>query len=118
MFIHNKYYSYHFIAPSASPVSFNATATSPYSAFLTWEPPPLDGQNGVIIGYVIQVNILETNQTLYLYSNNTYLQVNTVRPYRTYVCIIAAITNVGTGPYGTQFILETPEDGISVIIVF
>lgn len=90
---------------------FNATATSPYTAILTWEPLPADSQNGVIIGYVIQVTILETNATVYLYSNDTYLEVNTLRPYRTYVCIIAARTTVGTGPFGPQFVLTSPQDG-------
>lgn len=98
-------------APSDFPAMFNATATSPYSAILTWEPPPEDGQNGVIIQYIIEVTILETNQTIFLYSNTTYLVVNTLRPYRTYVCIIAARTSVGIGPFGPQFTLVSPEDG-------
>ena len=90
---------------------FNATATSPYSATLTWEPPPHDKQNGIIIEYVIRVSILENNETINLYSTNTYLVVNTLRPYRTYVCVIAARTAIGTGPFGNQFILESPQDG-------
>ena len=95
---------------------FNATATSPYSAYLTWEPLDEEDQNGVIIGYVIQVTILETNTTVYLFSNTTYLVVNTLRPWRTYICIIAARTSVGTGPYGSVFVLQSPQDGEQVMI--
>ena len=102
---------YHYTAPSQAPGMFNATATSPYSATLTWEPLPHDEQNGVIIEYVIRVSILETNETIYFYSSNTYLVVNTLRPYRTYVCVIAARTAIGIGPYGNQFILRSPQDG-------
>ena len=94
---------------------FNATTTSPYSAILTWEPPAFDQQNGVITGYIISVSVLETNETFLLYSNTTYLIVTSLKPFRTYVCIIAAQTGVGTGPFGTQFVLNTPEDGMKYL---
>ena len=97
--------------PSGSPGMFNATADSPYSAILTWDPPPLDQQNGVITGYVIDVIVLETNDTFLLYTNKTYLVVDVLRPFRTYVCIIAAQTAVGTGTFGPKFVLSTPQDG-------
>ena len=104
-------------APSNSPQVFNATTTSPYSAILTWEPPSFDQQNGVITGYIISVSVLETNETFLLYSNTTYLIVTVLKPFRTYMCIIAAQTGVGTGPFGSQFVLNTPEDGMYVLIV-
>ena len=98
-------------APSGSPESFNGTATSPYSAYLVWDPPPLDQQNGIILGYVINVTIVETSKIVLLYSNTTFLVVNTLRPFRTYICVIAAQTTTGTGPFGIEFVLSTPEDG-------
>ncbi len=91
---------------------FNATVTSAYSATLTWSPPPLEGQNGDITGYVIDVTVLETNETFQLSTVNTYLVVTALRPYRTYVCVIAAQTALGNGPFSAQFIVTTPEDGI------
>ena len=97
--------------PSGSPQAFNASATSPSSAVLTWQPPPFDEQNGMILSYVINVTIVETGGNFLLFSNSTTLTVTTLKPFRTYICIIAAQTSVGTGPYGTQFILYTPEDG-------
>ena len=97
---------------------FNATTTSPYSAILTWKPPPFDQQNGIITGYIISVSVLETNETFLLYSNTTYLIVTALRPFRTYICIIAAQTGVGTGPFGTQFVLNTPEDGMKYFLNF
>ena len=99
--------------PSKSPMMFNGSAISPYSATLTWGPPPSEGQNGVITGYVIQVTVLETNEMFLLYTSNTYLEVNTLRPFRTYFCVIAAQTVIGDGPFGIQFVLKTPEDGMS-----
>ncbi|XP_019848636.1 PREDICTED: phosphatidylinositol phosphatase PTPRQ-like [Amphimedon queenslandica] len=100
-------------APSAPPDDLNATVTSPYSALLTWDPPPNDQMNGVIISYVINVVILETRENFTLYSNTTSLFVDGLRPFRTFECIIAAVTNVGVGPYSAIFTLSTPQDAPS-----
>ena len=98
-------------APGAPPNDFNATLTSPYSALLTWNPPPDDQRNGIIINYVINVTVLETEENFILYSNTTSLFVDGLRPFRTFECIIAALTNVGIGPYSAIFTLSTPQDG-------
>lgn len=98
-------------APGAPPNDFNATVTSPYSAFLAWNPPPQDQINGIIIGYIIRVTVLETGQNLTLYSNTTSLYVDGLRPFRTFACVIAAFTNVGVGPYSAIFTVSTPQDG-------
>ena len=42
----------------------------------------------------------------------TVLVVNTLKPFRTYVCVIAAQTAIGTGIFGPQFVLRTPQDGM------
>ena len=99
------------IVPSGFPQAFHGITTSPYSGEFTWQPPPSDQQNGVIVNYVIQVTIVEMGDSFFLFSNSTTLTVTNLKPFRTYICIIAAQTSVGTGPYGTQFILYTPEDG-------
>ena len=101
--------------PSGSPQAFNVSVTSPSSAELTWQPPPFDQQNGVILSYVINATIVETGDSFLLFSNSTTLTVTNLKPFRTYICIIAAQTSVGTGPYGDQFILYTPEDGEEII---
>ena len=107
----NYYFKHNILAPSAPPDYFNATVTSPYSALLTWDPPPNDQKNGVIINYVIYIVILETGENFTLYSNTTSLFVDGLRPFRTFECIIAALTNVGVGPYSAIFTLSTPQDG-------
>ena len=103
------------IEPSSSPNILNATVNSPYSAVLTWAPPPPAQQNGIIIVYIINVTILETNETFLLFSNTTSLTVNGLRPFRNYVCIIAAQTTVGIGPYSPVFTVTTPQDGIYIM---
>ena len=85
--------------------------TSSTSAYLTWNPPSYEEQNGVIIQYVINVTVQETGERFQLTSTTTSLEVTNLRPYRTYVCIIAAATSVGLGPFSISVTVETPEDG-------
>ena len=87
--------------------------SSPYSAVLTWDPLPAGDQNGVVTGYVINVTVIETGKTFLLFSNTTSLTVNSLSPFRTFVCIIAAQTSAGTGPFGPIFTVITPQDGKS-----
>ena len=88
-----------------------ALPTSSRSASVTWGLPPADEVNGVIIRYVINVTVVGTGQTFQLTSTTTSLTVTTLTPYTTYICIIAAVTSAGIGPFSTQFTLITPEDG-------
>ncbi len=44
-------------------------------------------------------------------SNDTLLSVTGLRPYRTYICTIAASTSVGLGPYSVSLTVNTLEDG-------
>ena len=101
--------------PSDSPVSLEGNATSSRSAFLSWDPPPPDQHNGVIIYYIINVTVQETGQRFQLNSTNTYLSVNNLQPYRNYICVIAAATTVGIGPFSLSFTLVTPQDGKNYI---
>lgn len=97
-------------------MTFNATIASPYSALFTWEPPSLDEQNGIIIGYVINVTILETGENFLLYSNTTSLYVDNLIPFRTFVCIVAAMTSSGIGPFSSTFSVTTPQDGMPIVL--
>lgn len=89
------------------------TALSSRSAFLSWEPPPSEEQNGVIINYVINVTEAESGSVFQLFSSNTSLFVSTLQPYTTYNFLIAASTSVGVGPFSRLFTRQTPEDGMS-----
>ena len=107
-----------FLVPSGSPLNFGGSATSSRSASISWQPPPDDQWNGVIIVYVINVTVVETGLTFQLNSTTTSLTVNTLQPYRNYICIVAAVTSVGTGPFSGRFTLTTPQDGNNSSIAF
>ena len=103
---------YALTVPSGPPQSLGASALSPYSIEITWQPPPLSDQNGVITGYVINITSLATGAILQLTSINTVLQVPNLTPFTNYVCIIAARTAIGVGPFSTVVNTQTLEAGI------
>ena len=76
-----------------------------------WDPPLPDAQNGVIIGYIINVTVLETGEMFQLLSDTDSLGLNFLRPFTTYICVIAAQTAVGVGPYSITYQVTTLEDG-------
>ena len=87
--------------PDAPPEELSVSDISPTSAFLSWVPPSYEDQNGVIIQYAINVTVQETGEELQWTSTTNFLEVIDLEPYSTYVCIFAALTSVGQGPFST-----------------
>ena len=80
----------------------------------TWSPPPLEQQNGPIIGYVVELietasGRMRTNQT-----DSTTFQWDSLHPNYAYQCRVAARTEAGRGPYTQYISVEMPEAGMSV----
>ena len=74
----------------------------------------MDEQNGVITSYTI--NITETGsgntiQRTVSSSQDASITVESLLPFTTYSCSIAASTAVGMGPFSILVTLNTPEDG-------
>ena len=101
---------YYFLEPSAPPQVFTATPLSSRSVYLLWDPPLLEEQNGAIIGYIINVTALETGEMFQFYSDSNDLTLDSLRPYTTYICVIAAQTAIGIGPFSIAYEVTTPED--------
>ena len=99
------------LAPSSPPLDFTATPTTSRSVYLTWSPPLPEDQNGDITGYIINVTVVETGERFQLFSETNSLTLHSLRPYTTYICVIAAVTSAGVGPFSTTFVVRTPEDG-------
>ena len=87
------------------------TNISSTSAVFTWEPPPPEDLNGHVIGYSINMTILQTGERLELFSNSTTLTVYDLQPYTVYTCVSAAVTNAGHGPFSDAIQIETLEAG-------
>ena len=97
-------------APSVAPSNFKASIVTSTSVTLTWDPLPIDDQNGVILYYAIDVTVKETEEQFQLTSNTTSLEVTDLPPFRTFVCVIAAATSAGLGPIGPTYTVVTLED--------
>lgn len=98
-------------APSGSPENVMTTFPDPYSIVVDWDPPPPEDRNGPIIGYVINVTVVQTGVMLQYFSNESRFSLSSLQPYTTFICVFAARTPVGTGPFSRQHNFTTPEDG-------
>ena len=89
-------------APSAPPQNIDGFALNDMSIQLTWDPPPLYQQNGVITSYFL--NITERDTGLIFTRSTTDLQIilTELHPYYIYECHVAAVT-VAQGPYTPIF---------------
>ncbi len=99
------------IEPSAAPEGFAVVALSSSSAYLTWNLPSLEDQNGDITGFTINVTDTETQQYDQFFTQSTNITILTLDPFTVYSFTIAALTSAGTGPYGGIVNIKTPEDG-------
>lgn len=100
-------------APSSSPQNISIIALGPTSLFISWSPPSLDTQNGIITEYRVNITELETGNVISLISFNTLISVQFLHPYYTYVCIVSAVT-IAEGPPSDVVTITTPEDGMSM----
>ena len=100
-----------FLEPSAAPQSFTAhfNATSHDSIFLSWDPLPTEDQNGIILGYLINITDISREDTLQFSSDTHNLTIESLRPHTTYTCLVAAYTSVGMGPFSVEISVQTLE---------
>ena len=74
-------------------------------------PLPED-QNGIVIGYVINIDGVESEEMLQFFSTANNLTVISLTPFTTYLCMVAANTSVGRGPFSTTVSVRTSEEGL------
>ena len=94
-----------------SPSNLTITTVNPRTIHMSWDPPPFNQRNGIILRYSINITTLTDQCEVYssLSTSNSYT-VNSLRPYTSYSCSVAAETSVGRGTYITQN-TRLPEDG-------
>ena len=86
-------------------------ANSSRSVQLNWEPPAEENRNGPITGYTVVIDSdsrFSTEQT----TINTQLIIRGLSPFTTYICSVAANTDIGQGPHTMNISTTTPEDGM------
>uniref|UniRef100_A0A8C4I671 Receptor-type tyrosine-protein phosphatase delta n=1 Tax=Dicentrarchus labrax TaxID=13489 RepID=A0A8C4I671_DICLA len=100
--------------PSAPPQDITCTSPSSTSILVSWAPPPLEFQNGVITGYSIQYSTTEGNKRTkridgILPESSPYLLEN-LEKWTEYGITIRAQTEAGDGPESLQLLIRTEED--------
>ncbi len=75
-----------------------------------WDPPLSESQNGVIRYYIVLVTELETGALRNHTASTAEINIASLHPYYSYAINIAAVT-IGPGPFSTEIIIQTDEDG-------
>ena len=78
---------------------------------LTWDPPFIQNQNGIIRDYIINVTALDTGVISQIITSDLNLTLDMLTPFSTYAFIVAARTSIGAGPFSTDLTIQTLEDG-------
>lgn len=86
-------------------------ATSSRTATLSWDPPVPSLRNGEITSYTVNVSVVESEEMLQYTSLSADLELSSLRPYHTYMFMIAASTIAGEGPFSMVVTIRMPEDG-------
>ena len=120
-----EYYTvYLFTVPAAPPDNVTVTAETSTSIRVTWQQVPAIDQNGIITQYEVMYEPLETfdGQISMRSINITNASVFEVlleglEEYVEYNITVRAYTAVGEGPFSTELIVRTLEDGESFQII-
>lgn len=98
-------------APSAAPLNISVNVLSSTSVQLSWSPPHLMHQNGLIQSYSILVHEQPTNSTTLTQQSfqHNSIVITSLHPNYDYTLSVAAHT-VGLGPYGSVT-ARTHQDG-------
>lgn len=102
--------------PSAPPQDITCTSPSSTSILVSWAPPPLEFQNGVITGYSIQYSTTEGNKISKridgIPSQSSPYLLENLEKWTEYGITIRAQTEAGDGPESLQLLFRTEEDGM------
>ena len=78
---------------------------------LSWQPPPVEDQNGDITGYILNITVLETGESEEVLTESTSYTFDPVMPNTPYTAAVAAQTSAGRGPFSATVSVHTLEDG-------
>ena len=100
---------FHCTAPSAPPTGVSVNILSPYSIFISWEPPPSDAQNGKILHYTVRVMVGEDGIGASFWTTTELeMTLESLHPNYEYQISVAA-TTVAEGPYSPEVSVTMPE---------
>ncbi|NXI91541.1 PTPRD phosphatase, partial [Psophia crepitans] len=101
--------------PSAPPQDISCTSPSSTSILVSWKPPPVEKQNGIITEYSIKyIGIdgedVKPHEILGISSDNTQYLLEQLEKWTEYRISVTAHTDVGPGPESLAVLIRTDED--------
>ena len=102
----------HSTVPVGSPEITAATAIDSMTVQLSWNPPRLAEQNGIIMYYIVNITATHPRVGENFQQNCSSISCNISHlfPYHTYQFTVSAVT-IGPGPYSETYIETTLEAG-------
>lgn len=108
-------YSIIILVPTATPRNLSVAAVTPRSLNISWLPPPEEEQNGIITNYSIVVEEEDATVVIEIFTDELQLVIENLLPFHIYGVHVAASTSIGYGPSTAPHLIETPEDGMTVV---
>lgn len=105
------------LEPSAPPQDISCTSPSSTSILVSWKPPPVEKQNGIITEYSIKyIEIdgedVKPHEILGISSDSTQYLLEQLEKWTEYRISVTAHTDVGPGPESLAVLIRTDEDGM------
>ena len=106
---------YIYIVPTGEPLDCRNTTFLSRTVIIHWMEPERTSLNGVILGYYLQCEIMDTHQLVSGINDTLNSQITNyytilyLTPFTSYVCNLSVINEVGTGPE-TKCVFETQQD--------
>ncbi|XP_046699071.1 receptor-type tyrosine-protein phosphatase delta-like isoform X3 [Silurus meridionalis] len=101
--------------PSAPPQDVKCFSSSSTSILVSWKPPPMELQNGIITKYTIQYAATEGEDTslqeiMEILPEKTRYILENLEKWTEYRVTVTAHTDVGAGPESLPQLIRTEED--------
>ena len=88
------------------------STVDPQTISLTWRPPLLEEQNGILRYYLVTLTSSLPTVTRNISATQLSLNVTGLRPYTLYSCTVV-VSTIGLGPPTAAQQIRTPEAGES-----
>lgn len=82
-----------------------------------WDLPAPSERNGIITGYNISITSLSSpfEDPQQFFTTSPSITIDALDPHTYYICIIAASTGIGMGPFSLEMNVQTEQDGKYII---
>jgi len=98
--------------PSQAPVNLRVVSKTSTSIIVSWQPPPLDSRNGIIIGFKLFYKRKASTDLGHTVNISNTLTHNAIRllKYTEYEFQVLAFTQIGNGPSSSVLATRTKQD--------